>query len=326
MASYLDRNTILKELEYDSYEDYLKSKLWLDIRSEIFSKQKKCYLCNKKSKVVHHYRYTKENLSGLSYDDMYALCHKHHYKIEFDNEGQKLSLVDAQIKFNNMRPCIKMPAIIKPISDQHQLYLAACDAQKYKYLKKHGRKKHNYKKPKERKIGSVRSGWLILSMVEPITSIFSSRYNVRCIYCGKEDIKHYLHLGSRKNKYSCNCEKSIKQNVNIPIKADNVEIESLPLQQPNINNKSKNKPLSKKEQILIDKQKNGGLLTRTEKEILGKIAISGLNSSKYSYTEAKIDNCRYLNNNKAAWAKTKTYCNKNQVFKKPKGKYSTRMA
>tara|TARA_R110000751_G_scaffold123518_4_gene224522 strand:- start:6 stop:572 length:567 start_codon:yes stop_codon:yes gene_type:complete len=93
-TEYKNRNEILEELGYDDYTDYLKSKLWAEIRDRVLKESGyECICCanrsisktKKKTLVmqVHHMVYTKENLSGESLYGLVAICQSCHVKAEF---------------------------------------------------------------------------------------------------------------------------------------------------------------------------------------------------------------------------------------------------
>lgn len=87
---YTIRNLILIELGFDSYRKYLKSGLWKTIKTRAFYQLGRvCAICKEPAEVIHHRRYTKENLSGTSLEYMIPLCNKCHAGIEFNDGGHK---------------------------------------------------------------------------------------------------------------------------------------------------------------------------------------------------------------------------------------------
>jgi hypothetical protein len=88
---YKARNRILKALEFASYDAYLASPLWAEIRErKLASEGRRCFACGKLATQVHHGGYDKLTLSGpgeqSSYDgaitwekwlelaELYAVC------------------------------------------------------------------------------------------------------------------------------------------------------------------------------------------------------------------------------------------------------------
>ncbi len=83
--AYRERNILLKELGYKSYQAYQCSALWKRIRSQVKERSGgTCECCKqRKSKNVHHKSYDRETLLGESLDQLIDLCTKCHLKIEF---------------------------------------------------------------------------------------------------------------------------------------------------------------------------------------------------------------------------------------------------
>jgi hypothetical protein len=97
---YKNRDEILEELGYDNYGDYLKSKIWTEIRDRVLKESNyECICCanrnigttKKKTLVmqVHHMVYTKENLSGESLYGLVAICKSCHVKAEFKPRAKR---------------------------------------------------------------------------------------------------------------------------------------------------------------------------------------------------------------------------------------------
>lgn len=87
---YRQRNNILRRLGYPSYQDYLASPLWQDIRSRVFGRDKHlCCCCRKRATSVHHAKYTEENLTGKTLDGLTSICVPCHRAIEFKTNGKK---------------------------------------------------------------------------------------------------------------------------------------------------------------------------------------------------------------------------------------------
>lgn len=90
---YGQRNRLLRELGIGpTYADYLASDLWKGIRQRVLGRDEyRCQICAEKASAVHHQRYRKGNLLGLSLSHMFAICEKCHKAIEFDKDGKKQS-------------------------------------------------------------------------------------------------------------------------------------------------------------------------------------------------------------------------------------------
>jgi 5-methylcytosine-specific restriction endonuclease McrA len=75
------RNKILKDSNYESYQDFLKSNTWIKIK-QIFEEKRKtnpfwqsCHNCGKKEGLqLHHMRYKKSNLLHATLNNIVPLC------------------------------------------------------------------------------------------------------------------------------------------------------------------------------------------------------------------------------------------------------------
>mgnify|MGYP003647974523 CR=1 FL=1 len=91
-AEYTKRNRILKELGYASYRAYLQSPLWKRIRTDVMDVcGRKCEMCGKKARQVHHDWYSVQNLKGDTLDGMMGTCGECHKGVEFHRDGTKAS-------------------------------------------------------------------------------------------------------------------------------------------------------------------------------------------------------------------------------------------
>lgn len=95
VSEYQQRNSLLLELGYKSYSQYLRSDKWAEIRGLKLQRDPECFGCRKPARQVHHGKYTKENLLGDTARDLYSVCKRCHMKIEFTPEGYKRSPKDA---------------------------------------------------------------------------------------------------------------------------------------------------------------------------------------------------------------------------------------
>lgn len=72
--AYRRRNLILKALGFDSYQSYLVSDLWKQIRAAKLKMDGACYACFRPANQVHHKRYTVANLKGLTLGNLMSVC------------------------------------------------------------------------------------------------------------------------------------------------------------------------------------------------------------------------------------------------------------
>ena len=79
-----------KSLGFASYNDYLKSDLWLGIRQSVLDRAGgRCECCGRPAQCVHHFLYHIGVMTGKSLDSLVALCMGCHKAGEFTREGNK---------------------------------------------------------------------------------------------------------------------------------------------------------------------------------------------------------------------------------------------
>ena len=101
--TYLQRNILLVELGFKTYEDYLLSNLWKRIRAKVLDRdERECRLCGVTSYMVHHLDYKKDTLLGKSFTGLVTICQLCHNKVEFNRYGEKRSLSDAKSTYKRM--------------------------------------------------------------------------------------------------------------------------------------------------------------------------------------------------------------------------------
>lgn len=97
-ATYRSRDENLRAIGFRSYDDYLDSRLWQWIRQRVFAKKgSHCTKCGKDATQVHHSRYSVNALTGATLGNMWPICVDCHKEIEFDKNGRKRSLHEANV-------------------------------------------------------------------------------------------------------------------------------------------------------------------------------------------------------------------------------------
>jgi hypothetical protein len=87
---YTERNENLKQLGFNSYDEYLKSPLWQEIRNKVLERDKQiCCVCSKVGNQVHHLSYNIEVLNGQDMDKLKCICGRCHKQIEFKGKIKK---------------------------------------------------------------------------------------------------------------------------------------------------------------------------------------------------------------------------------------------
>lgn len=117
---YRRRNKALAGLGFDSYDDYLASPLWIEIRErKLTSVGRRCFACGKLATQVHHGDYEEETLVGpesrtlatmgfegwslwLAGAELYAVCARDHEWAEHFL-GEKLPPASATRRLKNRR-------------------------------------------------------------------------------------------------------------------------------------------------------------------------------------------------------------------------------
>lgn len=100
---YRVRSRALKKLGFATYQQYLQSPLWAEIRERVLRRSGwKCFACKGVATQVHHKKYTIRTLSGAETRTLAAICRPCHQLIEFDGE-QKVDLRKANWRLQNIR-------------------------------------------------------------------------------------------------------------------------------------------------------------------------------------------------------------------------------
>lgn len=87
---YVDRQRHLTLLGFSTYDEYLASPVWVEIRCRILAKEPNCQLCRQvEAYTAHHTSYALAVLAGQDDSGLVSACRGCHKSIEF-REGQKL--------------------------------------------------------------------------------------------------------------------------------------------------------------------------------------------------------------------------------------------
>jgi len=108
---YIIRNETLLRLGFSSYDEYLQSDLWRRIRKKAMrANDRQCVLCGATATEVHHTDYSEETLLGKNPDALLPLCNTCHAIAEFDTEGDKRSLNQANSTLGLLKTHQERPA------------------------------------------------------------------------------------------------------------------------------------------------------------------------------------------------------------------------
>lgn len=100
---YRLRDAILRDMGFDSYQQYLQSDKWAAIRSRALLKnQGRCFKCGRQATQVHHSRYEHKGLSGQSLRHLWPVCAKCHTSAEVSESGEKRSIHSANCSLRTL--------------------------------------------------------------------------------------------------------------------------------------------------------------------------------------------------------------------------------
>jgi len=84
LTAYAERGRLLARMGFASYEEYLASDLWRDIRlRKAKAEDGRCFGCGKQTRQVHHGAYDEDTLLGRVLSRLYMACDACHRKCEF---------------------------------------------------------------------------------------------------------------------------------------------------------------------------------------------------------------------------------------------------
>lgn len=108
MVDYAQRGRSLRALGFETYPDYLASKLWTEIRADVLARDhERCRCCNNKATQVHHFSYDTDTLAGRDLRWLAAVCSGCHLAIEYFPDGKKRSVREVGEQYRTMRRGLK---------------------------------------------------------------------------------------------------------------------------------------------------------------------------------------------------------------------------
>lgn len=105
LTAYRERNVVLKQMWFESYERYIRSPLWQSIRERVLERDgRACRGCGRFARQAHHTSYAADVMSGDNIEPIQAICGKCHLGIEFTRKRtKKLSLSAANGKLERAK-------------------------------------------------------------------------------------------------------------------------------------------------------------------------------------------------------------------------------
>lgn len=95
---YKANHDALYNLASMDYQDYLQSPYWLIVRSTaLYRDSYKCVVCSAMATCVHHLSYDEDVLYGKDLTQVVSLCEPCHHKIEFSDDGNKISSISEKL-------------------------------------------------------------------------------------------------------------------------------------------------------------------------------------------------------------------------------------
>lgn len=92
MSSYRERDDILREMGFSSYDEYTASDWWKIIREEVLKRDVyRCRVrrCSRTATLVQHFTYTRNTMIGSAPFNLISLCGKCHREMEFDGDHKR---------------------------------------------------------------------------------------------------------------------------------------------------------------------------------------------------------------------------------------------
>lgn len=103
-SNHSQRAEVLSGLGFSSYAEYLNSALWRWIKFRVFARRGRlCVICQSGASVIHHSSYFMSDMNGDRLDNLHPLCNGCHTLVEYDDDGAKLSTVQARRKFRDCK-------------------------------------------------------------------------------------------------------------------------------------------------------------------------------------------------------------------------------
>ena len=114
IRQYYKRNKKLKLNGYGSYAEFLRSDMWLRIKTVLMEKpqSKECFFCkSSRGIVLHHSRYSKVNIESAKY--LLPVCYQCHtgiHRLELDKD---ITTLDATREWSDVfRPLSKRDRVL----------------------------------------------------------------------------------------------------------------------------------------------------------------------------------------------------------------------
>lgn len=102
LKGYEKRDRHLRALGFSSYQEYLRSPLWKELRRVAIDRAGGlCEVCGKRGRDVHHRSYARSALSGDT-NSLVFLCRDCHKAAEYTETGRKVNHMTANRRLSKM--------------------------------------------------------------------------------------------------------------------------------------------------------------------------------------------------------------------------------
>lgn len=90
VIDYAERAAAVKRLGFSSYQAYLDSPLWAEIRQRVLLRDRgECRTCGRPAVQVHHAQYDEATLAGAILRHLAAICSGCHRRVEFSGDTKR---------------------------------------------------------------------------------------------------------------------------------------------------------------------------------------------------------------------------------------------
>lgn len=101
---YAKRDLFIKQMGFETYRDYLRSRLWQSIRERVMRGNPMCSACrSEEATTAHHREYSRDALMGRDISKIVPICRTCHELIERWTFGKKTCVADADLRFRSIQ-------------------------------------------------------------------------------------------------------------------------------------------------------------------------------------------------------------------------------
>lgn len=118
LKGFRNRNRRLRALGFATYQEYLASPLWKEIREAVLLRDEyKCRLCGSRASQVHHKSYSYAALIKITPFGQIAVCRRCHEFVEFE-DGRKTGMGRTKQRLRMLNPQVDCERKTAHVGDQ----------------------------------------------------------------------------------------------------------------------------------------------------------------------------------------------------------------